>query len=118
LRIITAAREEFSRRGFEGARVDQIARRAGVNKQLLFYYFHSKRGLFGAVLARGAAELEQALTAIPASEARSLERIRTTLEAQYQYLAAHPDLVMLRTQAGRAEARPIPPAIKRAGGLL
>jgi TetR/AcrR family transcriptional regulator len=118
LRIITAAREEFSRRGFEGARVDQIARRAGVNKQLLFYYFHSKRGLFGAVLARGAAELEQALTAIPASEARSLERIRTTLEAHYQYLAAHPDLVTLLTQAGRSEARPFAPAIKRLVVLL
>jgi AcrR family transcriptional regulator len=45
--------------------VDQIARRAGVNKQLLFYYFHSKRGLFTSVLTRGAAELEQALPRIP-----------------------------------------------------
>src|SRR5437763_1374994 len=49
LRIVAAAREEFSRRGFDGARMDQIARRAAVNKQLLFYYFHSKRGLFTAV---------------------------------------------------------------------
>ncbi len=113
MRIITAAREEFARRGFEGARVDQIARRAGVNKQLLFYYFHSKRGLFGAVLARGATELEQALAAIPTSQERPLERIRITLEAQFQYLAAHPDLVVLLTQAGRSEARPFAPAIKR-----
>src|SRR2546427_12779666 len=101
---MTAAREEFARRGFEGARVDQIARRAGVNKQLLFYYFHSKRGLFGAVLARGATELEQALAAIPTSQERPLERIRTTLEAQFQYLAAHPDLVVLLTQAGRSRS--------------
>ena len=50
LRLVAAAREEFSRRGFDGARVEQNARRAGVNKQLLFYYFHSKRGLFTAVL--------------------------------------------------------------------
>ncbi|OLB10517.1 MAG: hypothetical protein AUH07_10835 [Gemmatimonadetes bacterium 13_2_20CM_70_9] len=118
MRIITAAREEFARRGFEGARVDQIARRAGVNKQLLFYYFHSKRGLFGAVLARGATELEQALAAIPASQERPLERIRITLEAQFQYLAAHPDLVVLLTQAGRSEARPFAPAIKRLVVLL
>ena len=118
MRIITAAREEFARRGFEGARVDQIARRAGVNKQLLFYYFHSKRGLFGAVLVRGATELEQALAAIPASQERPLERIRITLEAQFQYLAAHPDLVVLLTQAGRSEARPFAPAIKRLVVLL
>src|SRR2546427_10428942 len=115
---MTAAREEFARRGFEGARVDQIARRAGVNKQLLFYYFHSQRGWCGAVPARGATELEQALPAIPASQERPLERIRITLEAQFQYLAAHPDLVVLLTQAGRSEARPFAPAIKRLVVLL
>jgi TetR/AcrR family transcriptional regulator len=113
LRIVTAAREEFSRRGFDGARVDQIARRAGVNKQLLFYYFHSKRGLFGAVLARGAAELEQALAALPATGDRPLERIRATLAAQFDFLANHPDLVTLLTQAGRSDTRPFAPAIKR-----
>ncbi|HEX4573565.1 MAG TPA: TetR family transcriptional regulator [Gemmatimonadales bacterium] len=118
LRIVAAAREEFSRRGFEGARVDQIARRAGVNKQLLFYYFHSKRGLFGAVLARGAAELEQALADTPVSGERPLERLRATLEAQFAFLAAHPELVALLTQAGRTDARPFAPAIKRLVVLL
>ena len=118
LRIIAAAREEFSRRGFDGARVDQIARRAGVNKQLLFYYFHSKRGLFGAVLARGAAELEQAFAGLPVSGDRPLERLRAALAAQFDFLAAHPDLVTLLTQAGRSDARPFAPAIKRLVVLL
>src|SRR5437763_5064723 len=112
LRIVAAAREEFSRRGFDGARMDQIARRAAVNKQLLFYYFHSKRGLFTAVLARGAAELEQALAELPTGGERPLDRIRLALDAQFDFLAAHPDLVALLTQAGRSEARPFAPAIK------
>src|SRR5216117_1762748 len=97
LRIVAAAREEFSRRGFDGARMDQIARRAAVNKQLLFYYFHSKRGLFTAVLARGAAELEQALAELPTGGERPLDRIRLALDAQFDFLAAHPDLVALLT---------------------
>ncbi len=118
LRIIAAGREEFSRRGFEGARVDQIARRAGVNKQLLFYYFHSKRGLFTAVLARGAAELEQALADVPTNGDGPLDRIRVTLNAQFDFLAAHPDLVALLTQAGRSDARPFAPAVKRLVVLL
>ncbi len=118
LRIIAAAREEFSRRGFDGARVDHIARRAGVNKQLLFYYFHSKRGLFGAVLSRGAAELEQALAGLPTPGAGPLDRIRATLAAQFEFFAAHPDLVTLLTQAGRSDARPFAPAIKRLVVLL
>ena len=118
LRIVAAAREEFSRRGFDGARMDQIARRAAVNKQLLFYYFHSKRGLFTAVLARGAAELEQALAELPTGGERPLDRIRLALDAQFDFLAAHPDLVALLTQAGRSDARPFAPAIKRLVVLL
>ena len=118
LQIIAAAREEFSRRGFDGARVEQIARRAGVNKQLLFYYFHSKRGLFTAVLARGAAELERALADLPIEGDRPLDRIRVALGAQFDFLTAHPDLATLLTQAGRSEARPFAPAIKRLVVLL
>src|SRR2546425_11852333 len=106
LRIVAAAREEFSRRGFDGARMDQIARRAGVNKQLLFYYFHSKRGLFTAALARGAAELEQALADLPTDGDRPVDRIRVTLAAQFDFLAAHPDLVALLTRAGRPDPLP------------
>src|SRR2546421_11668170 len=93
--------------------MDQIARRAAVNKQLLFYYFHSKRGLFTAVLARGAAELERALADLPIGGERPLDRIRVALGAQFAFLAAHPDLVTLLTQARRSEARPFAPAIKR-----
>lgn len=118
LRIIAAAEEEFSRRGFDGARVDRIARRAAVNKQLLFYYFHSKRGLFGAVLARGAAELEQALATLEIPGERPLERIRAALARQFDVLAARPDLVTLLMQAGRSDARPFAPAIKRLVVLL
>jgi AcrR family transcriptional regulator len=48
-RIVTAARKEFGRSGFEGARVGAIARRAGVNPSLIFYYFQNKAGLYRAV---------------------------------------------------------------------
>src|SRR2546429_3411894 len=115
LQLIAAAREEFSRRGFDGARVDQIAQRAGVNKQLLFYYFHSKRGLFTAVLAHGAAELEQALADLPTGGERPLDRIRAALGAQFDFLAGDPDLLTLLTPAGRAQAPPLPPPIKPPG---
>jgi len=116
LRILAAAREEFARWGLDGARVARIARRAAVNKQLLFYYYHSKRGLFQAVLSRGARELEQAMArvAVPAgSTSPLLGRLRATLEAQFDFLAGNPGLVTLLTQAGRAEARPFAPAISR-----
>lgn len=49
-RILDSALKEFSRCGFAGARVDTIARRAGVNKRMLYHYFTDKKGLFSAVL--------------------------------------------------------------------
>ncbi len=38
--------DEFAAKGFAGARVQEIAARAGVNKQLINYYFDSKEGLY------------------------------------------------------------------------
>jgi AcrR family transcriptional regulator len=48
--ILDAALREFSARGFAGARVDVIARRAKINKRMLYHYFSDKEGLFRAVL--------------------------------------------------------------------
>lgn len=118
LRIVAAARDEFAARGLAGARVEQIVRRAGVNKQLVFYYFHSKRGLYQAVLEQAAAELEAALAGLPVPGGRPLERIREALRTQYDFLARNPKLVALITQASAVEARPLAPAIKRLVVLL
>lgn len=44
--LLAAALDEFAAKGFAGARVQDIADRAGVNKQLINYYFDSKEGLY------------------------------------------------------------------------
>lgn len=49
-RILEVAIDEFARKGFAGARVDEIARQAKANKQLVYYYFGGKLGLYNAVL--------------------------------------------------------------------
>jgi TetR/AcrR family transcriptional regulator len=55
-RILEAALEEFAAKGFAGARVDVIARRARINKRMLYHYFGDKEGLFREVLRRKIAE--------------------------------------------------------------
>jgi TetR/AcrR family transcriptional regulator len=117
LRISTAAREEFARRGYAGARVDQIARRAGVNKQLLFYYYHSKRSLFQAVLNQAAGELETALSSLVLPSGGPLERLRLTLSAQFEFLAQNPLIVALLGQGSRSSLA-FAPAVKRLVVLL
>jgi AcrR family transcriptional regulator len=42
LKILEAASEIFAAKGFDGARVDEIAKKAGVNKALIYYHFESK----------------------------------------------------------------------------
>ncbi|MFI6309603.1 TetR/AcrR family transcriptional regulator [Nocardia fusca] len=51
-RILDVAVEEFSSKGFGSVRIDSIAARANANKQLIYYYFSSKSGLYDAVLDR------------------------------------------------------------------
>lgn len=51
-KILTHATAEFSRRGFDGARVDRISAKCKLSKNMLYYYFQSKEGLFIAVLER------------------------------------------------------------------
>ena len=103
-RLLAAALTEFATQGKSGARTDQIAKRAGVNKQLIFYYYHSKRGLFQAVLSRGACDLEEALAQVDARGGRPLARLRATLAAQFDFLTHNRELVNVLTQAGRSDA--------------
>ena len=51
-RILGAALGEFAAKGFAGARVADIARRAGLNKQLISHHFGGKLGLYRAVMNR------------------------------------------------------------------
>jgi TetR/AcrR family transcriptional regulator len=51
-RILDAAVVEFSEHGFSGARISAIAARAGVNQQLISYYFDGKEGLYRALQDR------------------------------------------------------------------
>src|ERR1700679_3638000 len=55
-RILSAALKEFAAKGFAGARVDAIARRADINKRMLYHYFGNKEKLFRAVLRHKIAE--------------------------------------------------------------
>jgi AcrR family transcriptional regulator len=48
-KVLQAARTVFQRKGFDGARMQDIADEAGINKALLHYYFRSKDRLFDAV---------------------------------------------------------------------
>ena len=49
-KILSAATTEFAEKGYDGARVDDIALLSGLQKNVIYYYFKSKEGLFTEVL--------------------------------------------------------------------
>lgn len=51
-RLLAAALDEFAARGYAGARVGAVAARAGLNPQLILYYFGGKPGLYDALRQR------------------------------------------------------------------
>ena len=81
-RVFEAACVEFSERGFDGARVDRIARRAGVNKAMIYYHFHSKSDLYEAVIDRFVGELGVFLDRI-LDEEHDLPRFLSALARYY-----------------------------------
>lgn len=71
-RILAASLREFSDKGLAGARVDRIARRARVNKRMLYHYFGSKDGLFRAIMRRKLEERAAWATAAPDAPGETL----------------------------------------------
>ncbi|MGL4744494.1 MAG: TetR/AcrR family transcriptional regulator [Dermatophilaceae bacterium] len=63
--ILDAAIAEFADGGLSGARVDRIAERAGVNKQLIYYYFGDKSGLFDAAVQAMALRFNRVRATLP-----------------------------------------------------
>jgi len=99
--ILDAAEEIFAEHGFDGARVDEIARLAGYNKSLLFQYFSDKLTLYAEVIRRAdgqtrALQDEALSTLLNVTVADRTEEIRKLLAGYagwyFDYLVAHPHI--------------------------
>jgi TetR/AcrR family transcriptional regulator len=78
-----------------GARVDEIARVAGVNKQLVYHYFGSKDDLYLAVLERVYAEIRDQERALSLDDLPPEKAMVELIRFSFDYLAAHPDFIAL-----------------------
>jgi AcrR family transcriptional regulator len=107
-RILLAAVAEFADRGYAGARVGRIAESASANKQLIYYYFGSKDGLYGAVLEHITARWAPQ----DVGATRGPDQVRQELAATLDRIARAPDeaRLILRSLMG-ADADPRPVAI-------
>lgn len=91
-KIILAAREVFIRKGYHGARMQEIADEAGINKASLHYYFRSKDRLFEEIFKEAFSKFLPVLSMILLSE-ESLETKISSIVLQYtQLLSENPYL--------------------------
>lgn len=90
-RILDAAHRVFIRRGTAGARTQEIAAEAGVNKALVHYYFGTKEALAEAVFQRVASVFLPSLFGVLSAPDLSIEdRVRTIAARQVAFHRAHP----------------------------
>src|SRR3954447_4937080 len=108
-RILEAARGEVARHGFPGARLQDIAERAGLTHPTLLYHFGSKERLYAAVIEQ-AMEDWAAVTSLAVAQAPpGFERVAALVDTGLEFFAGHHDFVVIwRREAieggGRLEA--------------
>jgi TetR/AcrR family transcriptional regulator len=103
--ILAAAALEFAARGFAGARVDRIARRARINKAMIYYHFKSKERLYRTLL-RGiftrAAERLQAIAAGPGAPADKIDLAIAAMAAFIEEHTFFPSIMLREVAEGGA----------------
>src|SRR3569833_3225027 len=97
-RILDAAVQEFSVNGLAGARMDQIAAVAGVNKALLYYHFDSKDNLYGSALEMIATKTRDATMATFLRDASPGERVLRSALNHFDRILAQTEFQSLMQQ--------------------
>jgi AcrR family transcriptional regulator len=97
-KILAAALEVFSSKGFHGATVDEVAERAGLGKGTVYRHFSSKRELFSELIRAKVAELEEAVTGAIDPRADVLEIIETYLRVYFGFFDRNRNLYKVLVQ--------------------
>ncbi|WP_457617599.1 TetR/AcrR family transcriptional regulator [Lutibacter sp.] len=90
--ILKAAKHIFQHKGMEGARMQEIADEAGINKAMLHYYYRSKKQLFEAVFKRAFSMLAPQLNEVLNSDLSICEKIRDFSNNYISFVIKHPYL--------------------------
>ena len=93
--ILDAATAEFAERGYDGARVDDIAARTRTTKRMIYYYFGGKKQLYSAVLERAYARIRAAEQTVNVDHLDPVMAIRRLAEVTFDHHEANPDFVRL-----------------------
>lgn len=124
-RILVAAMDEFGTRGFEATSLDDLARRLGIRKQTILYWYPSKDALLEAVVDRCADEVTARLVRGLEGADDGFGRVEAMVRVMFRLAARHPSMLGFLREATRlgppASSRLLArmePLIERAAGFL
>lgn len=90
--ILNAAISVFQQKGMAGARMQEIADEADINKAMLHYYFRNKQQLFEAVFMKAFGQLAPQLNLIFASEEKLFDKIPKFVSSYIDFILKNPYL--------------------------
>ena len=108
-RILTAALESFGNRGYESTSLDLLAKRLGLRKQTILYWYPSKDALLEAVVDRTAADLGAALDRSLSRAGEGWPRVEALVKSVFRISVRRPELLGVVREASRLG----PPAATR-----
>lgn len=88
--IFIAAREEFIEKGFDGTRMQEIAKRAGINKALLHYYYRTKEKLFDAIFEKVFRSFMPGIFEVMQSDASLFYKIEVFISSYIKFILDNP----------------------------
>lgn len=94
-RILRAALEEFLAAGFKDAKIEEIAKRAGVGKGTVYQYFTSKEQLFEAMIDQGMAHYVEGLAQSLSPSDTLQVNLQRLVQMHYQFIQDHQSIAQL-----------------------
>lgn len=93
--ILAVATHEFADKGYDGARVDEIAARTRTTKRMIYYYFSGKEQLYIAVLERAYVGIRALEQEVDVEHLRPDVAVRRLAELTFDHHESHPDFIRL-----------------------
>ena len=93
--ILAVAAHEFADKGYDGARVDEIAAKTRTTKRMIYYYFGGKEQLFIEVLERSYTVIRSIERDLDVEHLDPIDALRSLAELTFDHHESHPDFVRL-----------------------
>jgi AcrR family transcriptional regulator len=111
-RILRAARNEFMRHGYSGARIERISRAARSSDRMIYYYFASKEALYLQVLERVYSDLGDAESALALDPSQPKQALEQLIDFTWRYYLEHPEFVALLSNENLMRGKHITKSVK------